>query len=83
MFAGNMEGNISVFSFDNLESSRSIPIFSLKKTKEDKVSDFEILNQDSVFAVVAQKPKHLWIHDILIGSRGGLVMEQAIGGNIV
>lgn len=75
MYACNMEGNISVFSFDNMESSRSVPIYSLRKSKEDKVSDFEILNQDSVFAVTAQKPKHLWIHDILIGSRGGLVME--------
>ena len=44
LFASNCEGLLSVFNFDNHESSRSTPIFTLKKGKEEKSSDFEILN---------------------------------------
>lgn len=75
LYAANQDGQISVFNFDNMESSRTVPVFSLRKTKEDKISDFEILNQDTVFAVTSQKPKHLWIYDILMNSKGGLVSE--------
>jgi len=56
-----------------MESSRTVPVCSLRKSKEDKVSDFEVLNHDTVFAVTSQKPKHLWVYDLLMGSRGGLV----------
>lgn len=69
--------------FDNYESSRSIPIFQLKKEKELKFNDFEILNYDSVLAMTSLKPKHVWIYDTLVGSRNGLVMESNNGGNII
>lgn len=73
IYSANQEGHIFVFNFDNMESSRTVPVFSLRKNKEDKISDFEILNQDTVFAVTSQKPKRLWVYDLLMGSRGGLV----------
>lgn len=83
MYASNFEGLISVFNFDNNESSRSLPIYSLKKGKEDKISDFEILNQDTVFAVTSSKPKHTWIYDTLMPSRSGLAMEIQTGGSVI
>ena len=73
IYSVNQDGHIFVFNFDNMESSRTVPVFSLRKNKEDKISDFEVLNQDTVFAVTSQKPKHLWVYDLLMGSRGGLV----------
>lgn len=85
IFSSNMEGIISVFNFDNQESSRTVPLFQLRRGKEDKLNDFEILNQDTVFAVTSHKPKHLWIYDILMGggSKGGLIHEANIGGTVI
>ena len=60
-----------------------VPIFSLKKTKEQKFNDFEILNYDTVIATASLKPKHVWIYDTLIGQRNGLVSESTVGGNII
>lgn len=61
-----------------------MPIYTLKKGKEEKVSDFEILS-DNVFAMAsAQKTKHLWIYDTMTNARGGLVMESTnCGGTVV
>lgn len=85
IYSSNMEGVISVFNFDNMESSRTVPLYQLKKGKEDKLSDFEILNQDTVYAATSMKPKHLWIYDILMGggSKGGLIHEANIGGSVI
>ena len=72
-----------MYKFDNYESSRTLPIFQLKKQKDMKFNDFELLNYDSVLAMASLKPKHVWIYDILVGQRSGLVMESSIGGNII
>lgn len=53
MYCSNTDGNIFLFNFDNLESSRTMPIFTLKRGKEDKLSDFELLSSDAVFATVS------------------------------
>jgi hypothetical protein len=42
-----------------------------------------MLSADTVYAVTAQKPKHLWVYDALLNSRGGLVMESQLGGSIL
>lgn len=78
-----MEGSIFIHKFDNHESSRTMPIYQLKKTKELKFNDFQILNYDSVLAMASLKPRHVWIYDTLIGQRNGLVMESQTGGNII
>lgn len=83
VYSCNLDGHISVFNFDNMESSRSMPIFQLKKSKEEKISDFEILNHDTVFAAVCAKPKHLWVYDTLFSSRGGLILEAPVGGSVI
>jgi hypothetical protein len=44
MYVNNFEGLISMFNFDNIESSRTVPIFSLRKGRDDKLNDFEVLN---------------------------------------
>lgn len=58
-------------------------MYSLKRGKEDKLSDFDIICGDTVFAVTAQKPKHLWIYDTLLQSKGGLVLDSPLGGNLM
>ena len=83
VYCTNLEGNIYVFNFDKQDYSKEVPIYTLKKGKEEKLSDFEIIDTDTVYAATAQKPKHLWIYDILLSSRGGLVMESQAGGNII
>lgn len=84
MYCSNMDGSIFAFNFDNLETSRTVPIYSLKRvSKEEKISDFELLSSDTVFAVSAIKPKHLWVYDTLLSSRGGLILESQIGGSII
>lgn len=75
MFCNNLEGNIYVFNFDTKESSKTIPIYTLKRGKEDKLNDFDLISADTVYALTAQKPKRLWIYDTLLSSRGGLVLE--------
>jgi hypothetical protein len=55
----------------------------LKRGKEDKLSDFDIICGDTVFAVTAQKPKHLWIYDTLLQGKGGLALESPLGGNVI
>ncbi len=49
----NLEGNVAIFKFDTNESSKTVPIYQLKKAKEDKVNDFDIINSDTVIAVTA------------------------------
>ena len=72
-----------MYQFDTAESSKVHPIYSLKKTKEQKYNDFEILNYDTVLALTSLKPKHIWVFDTLIYQRNGLVMESPVGGNII
>ncbi|CDW90006.1 wd-40 repeat-containing protein [Stylonychia lemnae] len=79
----NMEGSMFIHRFDNNDMSRTVPIYQLRKTKERKFNDLSILNQDTVIAMASLKPKHVWVHDTLIGQRAGLVMESQIGGNII
>ncbi len=55
-----------MFKFDTSESSKMVPIFHLKKSKEQKFNDFEILNNDTVLAMTSLKPKHTWIFDTLV-----------------
>ena len=47
------------------------------------VNDFDLLNNDSIIALTSIKPKHFWIMDTLINGRGGVVMESAVGGNML
>jgi hypothetical protein len=42
------------FRFDAQEA-RGVPIYSLKRGKEDKLSDFDTICGDTVFAVTSQK----------------------------
>jgi hypothetical protein len=63
------------FRFDAQEA-RGVPIYSLKRGKEDKLSDFDTICGDTVFAVTSQKQKHLWIYDTLLSGKGGLVLES-------
>lgn len=69
--------------FDTFETSKTIPIFNLAKTKEQKFNDFDLLNYDSIVALTSLKPKHIWLYDTLISQKGGLVMESQVGGNII
>jgi hypothetical protein len=62
----NMEGSIMMYKFDTQEASKMYPIYQLRKSKEQKYNDFEILNYDSVLALTSLKPKHIWIFDTLI-----------------
>ena len=61
-----MEGSIYVYKMDTIEQSKLVPIFQLKKTKEQKFNDFELLNYDSVVALASNKPKHTWIFDTIV-----------------
>ena len=61
-----MDGSIFMHRFDTTEKSKILPVYSLRKTKEQKFNDFEILNYDSVLAMTSLKPKHIWIFDTLI-----------------
>jgi len=84
MYCSNFEGNLYTFRFDIQECSRVSPIYTLKKGKDEKFNDFDILSySDTVFAVTSQKPKHLWIYDSLLSSRGGLVLDTQVGGSIL
>jgi hypothetical protein len=78
-----MDGSIFMHKFDTLEASKTIPIFRLTKTKEQKFNDFDLLNHDSIIAMTSLKPKHLWIVDTLVSSRDGVVMESPLGGNLI
>jgi hypothetical protein len=53
LYSMNLEGNVAIFKFDTNESSKTVPIYQLKKAKEDKVNDFDIINSDTVIAVTA------------------------------
>jgi WD40 repeat protein len=75
MYCNNVEGNIFVFNFDTKEQLMTMPIYTLKRGKEDKLSDFDLISADTVYALTAQKPKRLWIYDTLLSSRGGLVLD--------
>lgn len=79
-----MDGSIFMYRVDTNEASKVTPIYSLKKSKEQKILDFETLNNETVLATTSLKPKHIWIYDTLVSSRSGLVMENsALGGNII
>ncbi len=78
-----MDGSVFMHKFEVNEKAKTIPIFNLNKSKEQKFNDFDLLNGDSVVALTSLKPKHIWIYDTLISQRGGLVMESSVGGNII
>jgi hypothetical protein len=58
-------------------------MYCQKRGKEEKFCDFDLLSSDTVYAVTSQKPKHLWIYDVLLSSKGGLVMEFPLGGSLI
>ena len=72
-----------MFGFDVYEQSKINPIFSVRKSKDMKFNDFQILNNDTVLAMSSLKPKHIWVFDTLIPQRGGLVQEYTVGGNVM
>jgi len=49
-----------------MESLKMIPIFSMKKTKEQRFNDFDFINSDTVMAMTSLKPKKLWVLDTLV-----------------
>jgi len=83
IISNNMDGSIFMHKFDTFEVSKTVPIFSLTKSKEQKFNDFDLLNNDSILALTSLKPKHLWIVDTLVGGKSGVVMESPIGGNLL
>ena len=42
-----------MFSFDSKESSKTVPIYSLKRGKDDKLNDFDLISADTVYALTA------------------------------
>jgi len=78
-----MEGSFFIYNFDTFESNKIMPIYSMKKTKEQRVNDFLFLNQDTVLAMASLKPKKLWILDTLVPQKNGVVIENSMGGNLI
>jgi hypothetical protein len=72
-----------MFRMDTSETSKLMPIYQIKKSKDLKFNDFDFLNSDSIVAMSSLKPKHTWIFDTLVPQKNGLVMENTIGGNII
>lgn len=62
-----------LYRFDNYETSKEVPIFSIKKSKGLKYYDFSFLNYDTVLAMTSVKPKQVWIYDTLMNLKNGLV----------
>ena len=45
---------------------RKLPIFSLYENVDTKISDFDLVNNDSVIATLSQKSKCVRIYDTLM-----------------
>ena len=42
-----------MFNFDNQEASRTLPFYTLKKGKDERFNDFDIISADTVFAATS------------------------------